>query len=121
MIDQIKELIAQEIGFWNRLRSEAEPEEKVKIDGAISELLMYAGHPEEITSDYLRERYRQKQARIKNPEIKNRELDLLARNRAVKAKAAIERLGKAVAAIDKTTTKEHSVQTITTEAMNEGK
>ena len=96
-IEQVKNILAEELGYWNNLKkNEADPTEKTKLHGACCELLMYAGKPELITAEYLRERYKAVLLRSKTPDLKNRELDLIARNRAVKVCMAIARLGKKI-------------------------
>jgi len=98
----VKDILSEELRYWNKLRAaEKNPEERIKLHGACCEILMYAGFPERITTEYLREQYRTKIARTKNPAIKSRELDLIARNRAVKVCAAIARLGNRIKSIDK--------------------
>lgn len=103
-LEQIKDIIAEELGHWARLHSaETDPEEKIKLHGAVCELLMYAGFPDKITADYLRDQYKIRLERSKTPALSNRDLDLTARNRAVKACAAIIKLGRRIAALDKKT------------------
>lgn len=103
-IESIKKIIAEELGHWNRLhRDEKNQDEKTKLHGACCELLMYEGFPERITTEYLRGQYRMALGRTKNLELKDRELDLVARNRAVKVCAAITKSGKRIKALDKKT------------------
>ena len=94
-LEQVKDILSEELHHWMVRKSFLcwTPEEKTKLHGACCELMMYAGFPEKITAEYLRERYRMKIGRTKKAATKNHETDLVARNRAVKACAAIQRLG----------------------------
>lgn len=96
----MEQLINSELDYWRKKKRESTGEESVKIDGAIAELLHY--EPENVNRDYLAKRYKRKLKRSKTPRLKNRALDLIARNRAVKACESIARLGRKVSELDKT-------------------
>jgi len=105
-LEETKNIIAAELGYWTRKREdEKDLDEKIKLHGACCEIMMYAGFPDKITADYLRGRYKIRKARADSPDLPDRALDLVARNRAVKACAAIIKLGKKIneleVAIDK--------------------
>lgn len=100
--DEVKEIIAEEIALWTeKHKAEPDAKEKIKIHGAISLLMVLAGIPGQITREFLINEYNYYKRRAENAEIRDRELDLIARNRAVKSCEAIVSLGKRIVELDK--------------------
>lgn len=98
--EEIITIIAEEIASWKQKEFEADDSEKYKYHGAMCELMRLSGRPDQITTEYLREQWKESRRRSKVSEIENRELDLIARNRAVKACDAIAVLAKRISALD---------------------
>ena len=105
--EKVKEIIAEEISLWTE-RHKAEPDgkEKIKIHGAISLLMVLSGIPNQITREFLLQEYKYYKRRAENAEIKDRELDLIARNRAVKSCEMLVSLGKKIAELEATLDKQ---------------
>ena len=100
--DKVIEIIADEISIWaGRHKAEPNGKEKIKIHGAICTLMVFSGIPSQITREFLLQEHKFYKERAENGETKDRELDLIARNRAVKSCEAIVSLGKRIVELDK--------------------
>ena len=98
--EKVKAILSDEISYWQKRKAEAVGDEVVKIRGAIEFLMMKSGKPETITAEALREEFKLQKVRAGTAEFKDREFDLIARNRAVKICEAVIRLGKIIVSLD---------------------
>ena len=98
--EKVKEIIAEEIFSWKMKHKEVSISEQIKIRKAINVLMLLSGKPDEVTVGSLRKEYGMHKKRSETAELPDRELDIIARNRAAKACKAIAVLGKRIKELD---------------------
>ena len=95
-----KEIIAEERSYWEQQESGADPNEQYKFGGATRLFAWLKWKPRTLKD--LRAEHAVHKERAAEEKLSDRDLDIMARNRAVFSMKAIQRLGKRLKEVDRT-------------------